>query len=125
MRATAAIVGAVMLGWCVLGLQVPPAHADTPGTIQIAIPTNVTITVGSHRVIFIGKPTSTSPVACAPGTPNPQTVVAVEPSGGSASQITGVLAFHDHEIPNGARYQITGGPSACNTEFKLYTATVE
>jgi hypothetical protein len=100
------------------------AHADTPATIQIAIPTNVTILVGSHQVVFIGRPTSASPVACAPGTPNPQTVVAVEPGGGSAAQITGVLAFHDHEIPLGSTYQITAGPTACNTDFKLYTATL-
>ncbi|MBI4382058.1 MAG: hypothetical protein HY574_12815 [candidate division NC10 bacterium] len=100
------------------------ARADTPTTIQLAIPTNVTITVGSHTVVFIGRPTSTSPVACAPGTPNPQTVVAVEPGGGSASQITGVLAFHDHEISLGSRYEITGGPAPCNTDFKLYTATL-
>lgn len=125
MRATKAIGGAVMLGGCVLGLYVSVAHADTPATIQIAIPANVTINVNSHVVVFIGRPTSTSPVACAPLTPNPQTVVAVEPGGGSAAQITGVLAFHDHEIPNGARYRITGGPTACNTDFKLYTGTLE
>lgn len=99
----------------------PEARADEPFTVQIAIPTNVTITVGSHTVVFIGRPTSTSPVACAPGTPNPQTVVAVDPGGGSAAQITGVLAFHDHEISLGSRYQITGGGGPCNAEFKLYT----
>lgn len=100
------------------------ARADTASTIQIAIPTNVTINVGSHSVVFIGRPTSTSPVNCAPGTPNPQTVNVIEPGGGSAAQITNVLAFHDHEIPLGSRYQITGGPNACNTDFKLYTATL-
>jgi len=100
------------------------AQADTPTTIQIAIPTNVAINVGSHTVVFIGRPTSTSPVACAPGTPNPQTVVVVEPGGGSASQITGVLAFHDHEIPLGSRYQITAGPTPCNADFRLYTGTL-
>lgn len=100
------------------------ARADDPATIQIAIPTNVTINVGSHTVVFIGRPTSTSPVNCAPGTPNPQTVVAVEPGGGSAAQITGVLAFHDHEISLGSRYQITAGPNPCNSDFKLYTATL-
>ena len=42
------------------------ARADDPATIQIAIPVNVTINVGSHTVVFIGRPTSTSPVACAP-----------------------------------------------------------
>jgi len=84
-----------------------------------------TITVGSHTVVFIGRPTSTSPVACAPGTPNPQTVVAVEPGGGSAAQITGVLAFHDHEVSLGSRYEITGGPTTCNTDFKLYTGTLD
>ncbi len=103
----------------------PEARADTPTTIQLAIPTNVTITVGSHTVVFIGRPTSTSPVNCAPGTPNPQTVVAVEPGGGSAAQITGVLAFHDHEISLGSRYQITAGPTGCNTDFKLYTGTLD
>ncbi len=103
----------------------PEARADTPTTIQLAIPTNVTITVGSHTVVFIGRPTSTSPVACASGTPNPQTVVAVEPGGGSAAQITGVLAFHDHEISLGSRYQITAGPTPCNTDFKLYTGTLD
>jgi hypothetical protein len=123
--ATTLILAALVLGGWALGLYVPSAQADSPNTIQIAIPTNVTINVGSHRVIFIGKPTSTSPVNCAPGTPNPQTVVVVEPEGGSASQITGVLAFHDHEIPNGTRYQIVGGPNACNTDFKLYTGFLE
>jgi hypothetical protein len=84
----------------------------------------VTINVGSHTVVFIGRPTSASPVNCAPGTPNPQTVNVVEPGGGSAAQTTGVLAFHDHEISLGSRYQITAGPNACNTDFKLYTATL-
>jgi hypothetical protein len=118
----AAVVAALSIG--TLGSW-QTAHADTSMVIQIAIPTNVTINVGSHEVVFIGRPTSTSPVACAPGTPNPQTVIVVEPGGGSAAQITGVLAFHDHEIPLGSRYQITAGPNACNTDFKLYTATLK
>lgn len=101
------------------------ANADTPTTIQIAIPTNVETIVGQHRVIFIGKPTSTSPVVCAPGTPNPQTAAVVDPGGGSATQITGVLAFHDHEISLGSRYLITDGPNPCNADFRLYTATLE
>ena len=105
--------------------QAVVAQADTPTTIQIAIPTNVTISVGSHQVTFIGLQTSISPVACAPGTPNPQTVEVVEPGGGSAAQITGVLAFHDHEISVGSRYNITSGPSPCNAELKLYTATLD
>lgn len=107
-----------------VGLYWPLAYADTPTTIQVAIPNNVAITVGRHTVVFIGRPTSTSPVNCAPGTPQPQTVVAVEPGGGSASQITGVLAFHDHEISLGSRYQITAGPDPCNGDLKLYTGTL-
>ena len=100
------------------------AQADTTTTIQLAIPTNVSIVVGQHQVVFIGRPTSTSPVNCAPGTPNPQTVVAVDPGRGSASQITDVLAFHDHEISLGSRYTITEGPAPCNTDLKLYTGTL-
>lgn len=123
MRATL-LAAAAAIATVGVGLYWPLAYADTPSTIQIAIPSNVTITVGQHQLVFIGRPTSTSPVACAPGTPNPQTVVAVEPSRGSAAQITGVLAFHDHEISLGSRYQITEGPNACNTDFKLYTATL-
>ena len=102
----------------------PEAQADTTTTIQIAIPANVAIVVGPHEVVFIGRPTSISSVACAPGIPQPQTVNVVNPGGGSAAQITGVLAFHDHEIPLGSRYTITEGPAPCNTDLKLYTGTL-
>ena len=102
----------------------PEAQADTPTVIQVAIPTNVTITVGSHEIIFIGRPTSISSVACASGTPQVQTAIVVERAGGTAAEVSGVLAFHDHEIAYGSRYEITGGPNVCNTDFKLYTATL-
>ena len=99
------------------------ALADTPTTIRIAIPVNVEIVVGQSHVLKIGEPTSISPVNCAPGTPFPQTAVVLDPGGGRASQITGALFFHDHEITNGTRYLITAGPDPCNTDFKLYTGT--
>lgn len=98
------------------------AQADTVTTIQVAIPTNVTVTKDSTQVVFIGKPTSISSVTCAPGTAHPQTVVAIDPGGANASQLTGVLAFHDHEVPLGSRYKITSDPQACSTDLRLYTA---
>lgn len=101
------------------------AQADTPTTIRIAIPVNVEVVVGQSQVHIIGRPTSVSPVNCAPGTPFPQSAVVIDPGGGRASQITGVLPFHDHEIPNGARYQITEGPDPCNTDFRLFTGALE
>jgi len=125
MRTAKAVIAAVMLGSCLLAVHVPVVSADAPSRIRIAIPHNVEIVVGSHLVVFIGKPTSTSPVNCEPGTPQPQTVVAVDPGGSFAAQITGVLAFHDHEVPSGARYRITVGPDQCNSELGLWTGTLE
>ena len=117
--AIAGAASAILLG----GMAVT-ALADTPTTIQIAVPINVTLTKDVHQIHFIGKPTSISTVNCAPGTARPHTAVAVDPGGGDASQISGVLAFHDHDIPNGARYKITSDGVACTPELKLYTATL-
>jgi hypothetical protein len=117
-----AVIVAAGLGLTTMYLQT--AMADTVTTVQIAIPSNVTVIPGQTLVVFIGKPTSTSPVTCSPGTPQPQTVVTLDPSGGTAAQITGVLAFHDHEIPNGNRYQITSDGAPCNADLKLYTGTL-
>lgn len=100
------------------------ALADTPATLTIAIPMNVDVVVGSSQVHVIGRPTSISPVNCAPGTPYPQSAVVLDPGGSHASQVTGVLFFNDHEIANGTRYQITGGPDPCNADFRLYTGTL-
>jgi hypothetical protein len=100
------------------------AQADTATTIQVAIPNNVSIVKDNHQILFIGKPTSVSTVNCAPGSPQPQTIVALDPGGADAAQITGVLAFHDHEIPLGSRYKITSDGTACNADLKLYTATL-
>ena len=99
------------------------ARADTPQEIMIAIPTNENIVVGAHYVQFIGRPTSTSPVTCAPGTPQRQTVVIVDPRGGNGAEVSGVLTYHEHEVPLGSRYLITGGPIPCNAELRLYVAT--
>ena len=125
MKTGAGLVAAVVLGSCILTLHVPGVRADAPADINVAIPTNVTVTVGQTMVVFIGRPSSTSPVNCAPGTPHPQAVVAIDPQGGHASQITGVLAHHDHEIPNGTRYRINGGPSPCHADLRLYVGTLE
>jgi hypothetical protein len=114
-----------VLGSGVLVLDAPEVRADTPATIQIAIPANVVLIQDQHVVIFIGKPVSISTVNCAPGFPFPQTVVAVDPGGGRPSEITGVLAFHDHEIPNGARYRIRSDGGPCNADLRLYSATLE
>lgn len=116
-----AAAGVVVAGAGVVWQQ---AWADSPATLQIALPANVAIVVGQSQVHIIGRPTSISPVNCAPGTAQPQSAVVVDPGGGTASQITGGLFFHDHEVPNGSRYKITAGPDACNTDFKLYTGTV-
>ena len=120
---TAAAVGVLASIGTVAFLQ--QALADTPATLKIAIPSNVEVVVGSTQVHTIGRPTSVSPVNCAPGTPFPQSAVILDPGGAHASQIAGVLNFHDHEIPNGTRYQITDGPAPCNTDFQLYTGTIE
>ena len=99
--------------------------ADNPANIKFAIPKNVTVTVGVTQVVFIGAPTSTSAVNCSPGTPQPQSVVATHPTGGQASQITGLLAFHDHAIPNGTRYRISAGPNGCTADLDLYDAVLD
>lgn len=128
MRRAVGLITAIVLGSYAFVLHAPIARADTPSPIHIAIPVDVTINVGSHFVVFISRPTSTSPVNCVPGTPWPQTVVAVDPGGGIAAQITGVLAFHDqgaHAIPNGARYRITSGGTSCTSELTVYTGTLE
>lgn len=111
--------GVVLAG---AGVLWQSALADTPASIQIAIPSNVEVLVGSSQVHVIGRPTSVSPVNCAPGTPFPQSAVVLDPGGSHASQITGALFFHDHEIANGTRFLVTAGPDQCNADFKLYTA---
>lgn len=95
--------------------------------LSIAIPTNVQVIVGSTQVHVIGRPTSVSPVNCSPGTPFPQSAVVLDPGGAHASQITGALFFHDHEMANGARFHITAGPDQCggSPDLQLYTGTLE
>jgi hypothetical protein len=105
------------------------AQADTPSEIQIAIPTNFFIVSGQTHMIFTGRSSTIATVACAPGTPWPQAAVLVDPGSGTQAEITGVLVFHDHELPAGSRYLITAGPTLitagptpCNSELRLYTA---
>ena len=97
--------------------------ADTPATLKVAIPVDVQVIVNNTEIAFIGRPTSTSPVVCSPGIPQPQTVRLVNPGGGMAAEISGVLAYHDHEIPLGSRFLVTAGPDACSTDFRLWTVT--
>ena len=121
------IITTVLLAAGTLGVMglLQQARADNPASIKFAIPKNVTVIVGATRVTFIGAPTSTSAVTCTPGTPQPQSVVATHPTGGHASQITGLLAFHDHALPNGTRYRISGGPNVCNADLDLYDAVLD
>jgi hypothetical protein len=119
------IVAAAMVVVAGAGVVWKQAFADATPSLSIAIPKNVEITVGVSQVHIIGKPTSASTITCAPDTGFPQSAVVTDPGGGHASQITSVINFHDHEIKNGSRYQITGGPDACNAEYDLYTGTLK
>lgn len=112
-----------VLAFSAIGLFAVPTigSADTPTAMKVAIPRNVTVLTGVTEIVFVGRPTSTSPINCSPGTPQPQTVRLVHPASGRPADISGVLAFHDHEIPLGSRFQVTEGPSTCNAELSLYT----
>ncbi len=122
----------VLLFILVLAVLLPSAtRADTPVTIGLVIPETVSITVGQHKVVFTGRSAGTTTVPCQVGTFPSQSAVVIDPGGGQAAQLTSVVVLHDHEIQNGTRYLITGGPVECGfaldgvTLLKRYTGQLD
>ena len=98
------------------------AHADTPAVVEIAIPNNVVVFADRYELIVIGRPTAISPVSCAPGIAWVQAAVLVDVTGGSRAQPTGILVFHEHELPLGSRFLIANKGTTCDTSLRLYLA---
>ena len=98
------------------------AQAETPAVVEVAIPTDAVVFADSYEMIVIGQPTAISPVSCTTGIAWAQAAVLVDVTGGSPAQITGILVFHDHELPLGSRFLITSHGIPCNSELTLYLA---
>lgn len=108
------------------------ANPTAPSVITVALPVDADVTLGESEIVVIGKTTTVTPVYCAPGTPQPQSVVIIDPAGGFRPQIADVFAFAvdplpiaAEPLPNGTRYVITGGGALCTSELALYSAMLQ
>jgi hypothetical protein len=93
--------------------------------LYVALPSDVFVVVGESLVLITGRPTSTSPVSCAPGTAQAVSAVVVDEGGSNGAEQTGVLVFHETPPRPGTRIRIVGGPYACSTDLRLYEGVVE
>ena len=118
--------------FCVVALvglpSVVPAQqaAQQDGeAVYLALPTDVFVIVDQSLVLITGRPTSTTPLVCAPGTPQTSSAVVVDEGGGNAAQQTAVWVFRNTEPRAGTRIRIVGGPYACSTDFRLWDGVIE
>lgn len=98
-------------------------------TIEFVIPVGTPISTASEKIVFIQKSTTNDTVGnCAVGEHPVQTLVAVDPGGGGAAKISGVIVTSQTDsVPPGTRLGALSAIGTCgaNNEFQKFRGEVQ